>query len=422
MPTYKPLFYLLIGLLFQSCTKDFTPEKPIATEEITKESVILGDGSGTPIYIGYNYTFKNNPNAIVDYVIKDMIIIYDSTTTIEPGTVILFEGSHTGIKTKNKGALYAEGTQEFPIRFSSTEKWKGSWKGIFVGTHRFENVFNNCEFEYAGHSPIEEMPVSAALGVHQDEDENRVPVIHVNNCTFKNNNAYGFYCASLKSEIPSFTHNKFEGQNGTPAAIPFIKAGSISSTNSFLSLSNPNLHRFILLFNDGFNQNTDLENDLMLQKLDVPYRFKGDEGITIISAGLTIQAGVHIEFDNDGGLLIKDGFLQANGTSIDPIVFKGTSGKVGQWVGISFQTNHNNNQLTYCDIVSGGSKMAPWCDGKAAITLGNWFGNQGKALVENCRITNSGGHGISMKSTSQLTQSGNTFTLNASSPDIHIYP
>ncbi len=413
--------FLIIVLSFQACTKDFMPEAPEPQNPIETHAIQLGDGNGQAIYIGSNYTFKNNPNAAVDYIIRDLIIIYDSVVTVEPGCVIYFEGSTAGIMTKNKGAFYAQGTAENPIYFGSNQRWPGSWSGIFIGTDRVENVFNHCTFEYAGGESPTEMPVSAALGLHTDIDDLNDPYINVSNCYFKNNNAYGFYCASLKGQIFDFSFNRFENQQGIPAAFPLKKAAAIQSNNQFASLTHPNTAKYVLLFNDGFNQNSDLDEALTLKKLDVPYRFSGNEGVCIIQAGLTIEPGVVLEFDLDGGLLIKDGFLNATGTAADPIVFKGISGNLSRWVGISFQNSNAQNQLQYCEIVSAGSKKAPWCDGQAAVSLGNWFGEAGAARVENCRISNSGAYAIAKKSSSTLIQNANTFSLNQSTPDIYNY-
>lgn len=415
------LFIIFSSILFHSCTKEINPSKPEDSEAIYTHAQTLGDGSGNPIYIGNNYIFKNNPYAKVDYIIKDWIIILDSTTTIEPGCVIHFEGAHTGMITQGNGAIYAQGTSDAPIVFSSTEKWAGSWKGIFIGTHRFENVFSYCKFEYAGHSAIEQMTVPAALGVHQDNNDLLVPVIHVNNCTFDKNNGYAFYCESLKALIQDFSFNTVTNQQGAPIGIPFKLASALASTNTFNTPQKPNNYKYVLLFNDGFNQNSDLDNDITLHKLDVPYRFKGAEGVSIVKAGLRLDPGVTLEFDVDGGLVIKEGYIKAIGTASEPIVFKGISGSISKWVGISIQTDHQNNILQYCDISSAGSKKAAWCDGQGAITLGDWFGILGKAEVSNCRISNSGAYAIDIKSNSSLSVSNNTYSLNALSPDVHTY-
>lgn len=414
-------FFIFLVFTFQSCTKEINPTKPEDSEPIITYAQTIGDGSGNPIYIGENFTFKNNPYANVDYIIKDWIIILDSTTTIEPGCVIYFEGSHAGMITQGNGAIYAQGTSDAPIIFSSTEKWAGSWKGIFIGTHRFENVFSYCKFEYAGNSPIEQMSVPAALGVHQDNNDFLEPVIHVNNCTFDNNNGFAFYCESLNAHIEDFSFNSVFNQQGAPIGLPFKLASSIASNNIFHTPQKPNTLKYVLLFNDGFNQNSDLDQDLTLHKLDLPYRFKGSEGVSIVKAGLSIEPGVVLEFDVDGGLVIKEGFIKAIGTPSEPIVFKGISGSISKWVGISIQTDNSNNILQYCDISSAGSKKAAWCDGQGAITLGNWFGINGKADVSNCRISNSGAYAIDKKNNSALTSSNNTYSLNLLSPDIHTY-
>ncbi len=419
------LFSCLAGalLLGSGCTEDFGPEAPGNNSGTNNDPVqIVPSVGSSEIYIGTNYTFKNDPNAPVDYVVSGMIVILDSITTIEPGTVIHFANPDCGIRTAYTGALYAAGTAEAPILLRGVDDYRGSWRGIFFGTERYENVLKYCTIRNAGGKKDVNMNEAAAVAINSDDEANKQKMLHVENCTIENNNGFGFFCGSLNAKINGFLGNTLGGNTLSSVGLPFKYAHVLDVSNNFQPVENPNQYAWIYFYNDGFNQNTDLESPLTLKNLGIPYRFNGSEGITIIGSGLTIEPGVSVEFGIHGGFLVQDnGFLQAEGTLAQPIVFKGINGNPGSWTGIAFQNDAPSNILRYCHVVGGGNKKAPWCDGQANITLGDWFGGNGRATVENCHIASSGAYGIAKKSGSSLSQNGNTFTLNVSQPDIYTY-
>lgn len=411
-------------LLLAGCTKDFGPDAPGNGSQVNNDPVeIIPQDGSSEIYISTSYTFRNDPNAPVDYIIRGMVVILDSVTSIEPGTVIHFANADCGIRTAYTGALHAKGTEQAPIILRGVDDYKGSWRGIFFGTERYENVLAYCHIRNAGaKTDVNLNGETAAVAINSDDEAGKQKMLSIENCHIENNNGFGFYCGSLNARIYSFTGNTIGGNTRCAAGLPFKYAHALDASNQLQPAANPNQYAWIYFYNDGFNQNSDLDEPLTLKNLGIPYRFNGSEGITIIGSALTIEPGVTVEFGIDGGFLIKDGgSLHAEGTAAAPVVFKGINGNPGSWTGIAFQNNSASNILRYCHIIGAGRKKAPWCDGQANITLGDWFGNQGAATIQNCTIASSAAHAIARKTGSTLTQSGNTFSLNIAQPDIYIY-
>lgn len=414
---------ILVLLSMAGCTKDFGPTPPDNNPVAGNDPIqIIPPDGGSEIYIGTSYTFRNDPSAPVDYIISGMVVILDSITTIEPGTVIHFANADCGIRTAYTGALYAAGTEEQPITLCGTDDYKGSWRGLFFGTERYENVLKYCIIRNAGGKQDLNLSENAAVAINSDDEAGKQKMLHIEHCTIENNNGFGFYCGSLNAKINGFMHNTLGGNTRCAVGLPFKYAQVLDPSSNFQPVENPNQYAYIYFYNDGFNQNSDLESPLTLKNLGIPYRFNGSEGITIIGSELNIEAGVSVEFGIDGGFLVKDnGYLHAEGTAASPVVFKGINGNVGSWIGIAFQNNQPSNILRHCHIVGGGSKKAPWSDGRANIVLGDWFGGEGRATIENCILSSSGAWGIARKTGSMLSQSGNTFTLNIAQPDIYNY-
>lgn len=64
-------------------------------------------------------------------IVKPLIVPRDVTLTVEPGTVVRFEGAgESGNRLVVHGRLVAEGTKDRPIRFMPKDKGSGKWQGI----------------------------------------------------------------------------------------------------------------------------------------------------------------------------------------------------------------------------------------------------------------------------------------------------
>jgi hypothetical protein len=92
----------------------------------------------------------------VPYIVEDPIRIYENATlTLDPGVELRFtSGKHieVGYNSTN-GRLVAQGTQEFPIVFTSASAvpQKGDWQGIrFSGLALPGSVLEYCNIGYAG--------------------------------------------------------------------------------------------------------------------------------------------------------------------------------------------------------------------------------------------------------------------------------
>jgi len=105
--------------------------------------------------------WANNGDESIYVVINDVYVQHTGSDitklTIEPGVEVRFE-QNTGlyIGWTNNGALYAKGTEEEPIIFTSNSSpvYPGAWEGIQFTTKTITTVsrMEKCIIEYGGHN------------------------------------------------------------------------------------------------------------------------------------------------------------------------------------------------------------------------------------------------------------------------------
>lgn len=161
-------------------------------------------------------------------------------------------------------------------------------------------------------------------------------------------------------------------------------------------------------------QNTTWEDKVAGEEID--YRISCDISVTG-SAMLTIAPGVIIEFEGAGSGIFtsENAGLFVAGTKEAPIIFKGKSGKKGNWQGIFFGSNHPLNQLNFVTVRDAGSTASTLTKEKSGVQLNRE--KDSRALITNSIITNNDGYGVYISKGSNLSDfSTNLITNNALSP------
>jgi hypothetical protein len=344
----------------------------------------------------------------VDYIVKCQIYISDKVITIKPGVKIQFDGGSAGIEVQfnSQGALNMIGTAAKPIILEGKESSQGYWKGIVVNSTKQENKWEYVTLQDAGNSSDGGLCVGYKAWVS------------VKNCTFNNNKGYGIKkndTGFANRGIYGFESNTFKNNTKSALVIASTDLGVLDSKSSYLN----NGRKFIEVVN---GQYATYDDDITIQKLDVPYRFSN----FIVNSRTTVNAGVSFEFSTDGMVELRDksAALIANGTASDPIKFSGSLAGKGTWAGLLFDNRNIENKLNYCTIDGAGSATLSttnfnyWYEknGKAAIVIdGTDYKGSYRMAVTNCTISNSGGYGIaySIYSKDAVTIKDNTYKDNA---------
>lgn len=113
---------------------------------------------------------------------------------------------------------------------------------------------------------------------------------------------------------------------------------------------------------------------------------------TQVREGLTLAAGVVVECASDAYLNVigNPGFLKAEGTAANKVIFRGVAKVKGSWRGIGISSTNINNSLNHVEIMHAGSSNNG--DRRAALRLqGNTFS---RLVIQNTTISETAGHGL----------------------------
>lgn len=114
------------------------------------------------------------------------------------------------------------------------------------------------------------------------------------------------------------------------------------------------------------------------------------ECVVDITAALTIEAGVVIEFAENAGLGVYDGgSLKMIGETEKNIVLRGEQNVTGYWRGIHIETRSVNNVLNHVQIRNAGSNYVYCCNEKASLFL-----KGGLIALDHTMIADGGGSGL----------------------------
>ena len=371
---------------------------------------------------------------------------YDSPNycglTLMPGTTLkIAEGKQMLIGDYYyPGDLYAEGTVEQPIIFTSINGELGGWNGLCFGDGAdnnseqvsilkhcilkngneynlhlssttqpsviedcvFQNAigygiylyssnnvtFNNCQVQNNGNQGVYFNSCNVTLNncqVQNNDDhgiKSENSLIEMNNVQVLNNGGYGMYYTNAHY-LDSFENVSIEGnQNGQIA----ISGGHISEDRTW------NAFTYYIL-----------DDNLYVGR----YRYDSPN-----YCRLTLQPGTTLKFAEGQQMLIGTdyyypGDLYAAGTVEHPVIFTSINGEPGGWNGLYFgdAADNNSNQvsvLKHC-IVENGDEYNMQS-----------YNSYQPSLIENCVFQNSNGYGLYLNSYSTPVISKTIIKDNAS--------
>jgi parallel beta-helix repeat protein len=330
--------------------------------------------------------------------------------TIEPGnTVRVLSGLQIQIGFPNYGGeLYAIGTADSMITFTSFNGVSGGWEGIYFQDHSDQwgglSVLDYCVIEkgnaynyYCVNTVQPDIFNSIIRLAVEDGSRYNNSFGNILNCQFTNNGRYPMYWLNPEA-LPVHTGNSYSGNGINRIAL----AGGDYTFDRILT--NDNVPYLAL-------------NDLMIGK----YMNK---------ARLTVDPGVILEFSEGKKLQFGSpnfgGEIYAIGTSGQQITFRPNNGLAGGWEGIYFHDNSDNwgntSTMQYCIVEKGneyniysGSTSQPTLDNciirnSANVGLKQYNANTN---ITNCSFLNNGSYPIYFTDWSSSTVlNNNTYSGN----------
>lgn len=318
--------------------------------------------------------------------------------TLEAGVELEF-AQDTELVLRSDGTLTAVGTEDAPIAFRGVAATRGYWKGIALeagggGTPvQVGATFDFCEISDAGSQAFSGRADTITAIYMQSTS-----AAQITNTSFRNNESYGIW-ASANARLPGFANNTFT-ESGRAMLLHPERVGELAGTSSITDNDVDGVHVVL--------GNTDtVINEATWKNLGTPYvlldRF-------YVEAALTIEAGTVLQMAQDRGIIVREGgSLTADGTSTDPIVFRGQNEvDTGFWQGIRFQTNSPSNSLTHTTIAHAGSTT--WT-GAATSDAAIYLDSSAQVTLADVTLGPGGGHGVFLTgASSALSCTDVTFT------------
>nr|NQU91667.1 hypothetical protein [Bacteroidota bacterium] len=387
------------GIRYYTCNTSFSESTINGTVEFI--NVVAGIAMPGGV-IDASRTWAYNE---LNYAILGDIDIYSGNNprlTIEPGNTIKIavgvrlDVAHTSTSNNNsyRGGLYAEGTAESPITFTSLSDTIGGWEGlVFFQNSDYNGAsssLQNCIFEKAN-----------SYNVHAQYTNQPV----IDSCIFRDAAGIGLYCydADLSVSNSSLVNNYTGIQSNISQ--PVFTNCEISD-NEMYELYAVNPDGFPAFVNSTINTSAKSGSIILVGggqqtiSRSWPY-FDGDYVVSATieiwnfgSPSLTITPGNTIKFSKDVKIDIARytgshdsyrGSLIANGTADNPILFTALNDSIGGWDGLQFND---------CSDLSGTTSSLKNCTIEKAEGRNILSQNTNQPTIDSCLMQNSGGIGL----------------------------
>ncbi len=323
------------------------------------------------------------------YIVQGSITVSSGTLTIEPGVVVKAEpNANVEIRTSG-GKLFAEGTLEEPILFTSNSAnpSPGEWKGIFFdGGTATDSSLKHCTIAYAQN------------GIRISQNV----FMFVQNTTFQNNSSVAVSAPTLKETRNFGSGNTYIG-NGRDA---IEWTATLTAT---------------------------VDQDMTLASQGVPYIANGSINVArfVGLSTMTVQPGVEIRFKPNQNLKFEvggggwQGRVLFQGSQAQPIrlTVDSQNPTPGSWQGIRFDTGAQPGfildyvifEYAGAPAVSVPQDLGFYTISHSTIRHSSGIGVslRGNGALQNNIIENNGGQGIEILSGSPSILS-NTVQQNAS--------
>ncbi|AYN66366.1 hypothetical protein D1013_02700 [Euzebyella marina] len=335
---------------------------------------------------------------------------------IEPGNILEFTsgagfrlGEAASDCSNASGSLNATGNMANPITFRGVTSGIGTWLGIGFNSSSPNNKLIYCQISGGGSDGIYNASTFAANITLQCDSR-----VTIQNTTISESGEFGIYVLDDDAELEDFQENTLSDNELAPVWLHLPQVNQLDPATSY---ANGNGRTYIQVEGDAVT-----DADLVIKKLDVPYRIDTDLSgrETYVEKAITIEAGTILEFETGAGLVLGSpgvdcipttGSLNAQGTMEESIIFRGASEGQGTWLGIGINSSSSENLFTYCEIIGGGAEQMYNAGGQGNIVM-----TCGANLtLQNSSVKDSGGWGIDfVQGSNNLSQSGNTYANNAS--------
>ncbi|RJE70459.1 PKD domain-containing protein [Reichenbachiella sp. MSK19-1] len=328
----------------------------------------------------------------VPYRLPANIAGIQSDVVIEEGAEFIGQ-ENSGLQIMDGGSLNAVGTANSKIVFRGEQDVKGKWIGLSFHSNTIANELTYVEIYNGGQKGFDGANLKANIMV---DDAGR---LKMTNALSTKSAGYGLYTRDLESTLDDFANNVLT-DNDAPVMTRYSHYHYFDAASDYSG----NTHDYI----DSYWGNKESTQTWTWEALNVPYRLAPN--VEDIYSNVTILAGAEFIGQPNGGFQIQTGgSMKANGTSVNPIVFRGEQDVTGYWKGLRFLSNMPDNSFVYTTVSNGGEEGFDGANRKANVEVG---GASAQFSANNCTFSKSGDAGVRVQSGGAFSDTNNTYSGN----------
>jgi hypothetical protein len=265
----------------------------------------------------------------------------------------MFTGVYGGITVEENAGLRMVGTADKPITLTgpTNNQNVGAWDNVQVNSNRSDNQFEYVNFINGG-SYEEVVLIYGKLSMKH--------------CTVNGATNYGVFVGQ-DGKFSAFENNIVKNTK-CPLVLSNHKQVNNLGTGNAYSNNTKNMIEVDNYWLDEDNLTVTYNNQ------GVPYYLTA--GVHVDgTAAMNVNAGVEFVLAYDQNVSVtNNALLQVNGSSSQPVVFRGLSNEPGYWNGMEISSTRQTNggcNLTYCNIQNAGDEAALYTWEDTRLTLSN---------------------------------------------------
>ncbi|RAJ15991.1 PKD domain-containing protein [Arenibacter echinorum] len=341
---------------------------------------------GDRIYDTEETIWSNLYNSTGDlkYIVEGKIEVVSGLRILEG--LELYMDRDSEINITSRGYLVALGSNQYPIKFRGKESLDGGyWKGISIMSNDMKNELDNVEIHNAGSEILDGLQYKTAIGLGGANEAK----LKLFSSKIVGSGGNGIYVEN-GAEIVHIDQIKFRENLGPAITMAANQVKKLTNATGMEFIGNG--HNGVEIFGSAlFDPN--VETTWPALHFNASYLVSGN---LAIQSGLKILPGAVFKFAEDKMFgVFPYGYLIAQGTANNKIVFTGATTTKGFWNGIRIQSDSAKNLMDHTEVLYAGKTEMPGVSKIASIGLdGDYWAN---LTIKNSKIAHGHGYGIAFE-------------------------
>ncbi|MEQ8216898.1 MAG: hypothetical protein RH981_01595 [Arenibacter sp.] len=344
---------------------------------------VIGDRIATAQETVWSELYNSSEN--MQYVVKGTIEVVSGLRILEG--LELYMDKDSEINITQKGYIRALGSAQYPIKFRGRESVDGGyWKGISIMSADMKNELDNVEIHNAGNQIMDGLQFKTAIGLAGAYGA-KLKLFSTKIVASGGNGVY----VENGAELVRIDQIKFHENQGPAISMAANQVKTLNYATGMEFIGNG--HNGVEIFGSQLLNPDRSETIWPALHFGASYLISGNLSV---QSGLKILPGAIFKFAEDKMFgVFPNGYLIAQGTANNKIVFTGASTTKGFWNGIRIQSTSALNLMDHTEVLYAGKTEMPGVSKIASIGLdGDYWAN---LTIKNSKIAHGHGYGIAFE-------------------------